>query len=83
MAIILTLNKESVFMDIMYWILAMWVIVGFIVAVAFGYFSDRGQGNDSSVSTVKHLGNFHRHPVPSAVNARRVRSIPRDIQKSA
>lgn len=73
-------------MDIIYWILALWVIVGFIVAVAFGFFSERGQDNDSSVSsasTVKHLGNFHRHPVPSAVNAMRVRPIPRGVQKSA
>jgi hypothetical protein len=59
-------------MDIMYWIVAFWVIVGFIVAVAFGFFSDRGQENDSSVSTIKHLSRFHRHPVSSAVHASRV-----------
>jgi hypothetical protein len=70
-------------MDILYWIVALWVIVGFIVAVAFGFFSEWGQDNDSSVSTVKHLGDFHRHPVPSAANARRVQSIPRGVQKSA
>ena len=70
-------------MEIMYWIVALWIIVGFIVAVAFGFFSNRGQDNDSSVSTVKHLGGFHRHPVPSAVNARRVQSISRGVRKSA
>jgi hypothetical protein len=70
-------------MDNMYWIVALWVIVGFIVAVAFGFFSNRGQNNDSSVSTVKHLDDFHRHPVSSAVNAGRVRPIPSGVKKSA
>lgn len=70
-------------MEIIYWIVTLWVIVGFIVAVAFGFFADRGQDNDSSVSTVKHLGGFHRHPVRSAVNARHVRPVLRGVQKSA
>ena len=70
-------------MDNVFWIVALWVIVGFIVAVAFGFFSDRSRNNDSSISTVKHLGDFHRRPVTSAVDARRARPIPHGIKKSA
>ena len=38
-------------MDIIYWIwiVALWAFVGFIVAVAFGFISDRGQDNNNSV----------------------------------
>ena len=70
-------------MENMYWIVALWVIVGFIVAVAFRFLSNRGQGNESSVSTVKHFGDFHRHPVPNAVNAKSVGPIPGSVKKSA
>lgn len=70
-------------MEILYGIVALWVIVGFIVAVAFGFFSDRGQDNDVSARTVKQLGRYHRHQAPSAVNARRVRPMPHRLKKSA
>ena len=70
-------------MDNVYWIVALWVIIGFIVAVAFGFFSDRSRDNDSSISTVKHLGDFQRRPVTGTVNARRARPIHHEIKKSA
>ena len=35
--------KKGIFMDIIYWIVALWVIVGLIVAVAFGFVTDRGR----------------------------------------
>lgn len=34
-------------MDIIYWILTLWVVVGLIVAIAFGFSSDKGHDNDS------------------------------------
>ncbi|HYA38132.1 MAG TPA: hypothetical protein VEI74_07700 [Candidatus Methylomirabilis sp.] len=70
-------------MENFYWIMAWWVIVGVIVAVAFGFFSDRNKDNDSLNSTVKHLGDFHRHPVNNMVHARRVQPISHGIKKSA
>lgn len=39
-------------MDIMYWIVASWIIVGFIVAVAFGFATDKGEDNDSATGAV-------------------------------
>jgi len=70
-------------MDNVYWILALWVIVGLVAAVAFGFFTHRSRDNESSNSTVKYLGDFHRHTVTSAVTARRARPIPHGIKKSA
>jgi len=35
-------------MHIIYWIVTLWVIVGFVVAVVFGLITDKGEGNYSA-----------------------------------
>lgn len=34
-------------MDIIYWIVALWVIVGFVIAVVFGLITDKGTKSGS------------------------------------
>jgi hypothetical protein len=45
-------NQGWRIMDLMYWIVALWVIVGFIVAVAFGFATEKVKDNDGSTGIV-------------------------------
>lgn len=39
-------------MDIIYWIVALWIIVGVVVAIAFGLVTDKEEDNDRAAGPV-------------------------------
>lgn len=70
-------------MSIIYWLIALWIVIGFIVAIAFGAASGRDPSDTNAIRTVKHRGGFGRQPVPHVSNVRRARPASHDIGKAA
>lgn len=70
-------------MNTIYWLIALWIVIGFIVAIAFGVASSRGANDVNAIRTVKRHGGVRRQAVSHAADVTRMRSFSRSNRKVA